>query len=184
MLSDGLGGGPGDAGLAACRIASSGTVAASCRELQALRLPTRNSKDIKHVLDQAGRRLGHPCDLDLLRFFRRHPRALLTSEQLAACVGYDVQQVDRSLDGLIGAGLVTRSQTPKVSARMYVLTSGGTHDGWLKSLLEVAATQEGRRALLETLTPRQSPGPSEPGGKLPAVRGGRLRGPREKAANG
>jgi DNA-binding MarR family transcriptional regulator len=87
----------------------------------------RKSKDIKHLLDRVGARLRHPCDLDLLRFFRRHPRALLTSEQLAACVGYDAQQVGLSLDSLIGAGLMTRSQAPKVSARMYVLTSGGTH---------------------------------------------------------
>ena len=41
----------------------------------------RNSTAIKHLLDQARPRLGHPCDLDLLRFFRRHPRALLTSER-------------------------------------------------------------------------------------------------------
>src|SRR5438094_5208899 len=84
----------------------------------------RNSTDIKHLLDQAKSRLGQPCDLDLLRFFRRHPRALLTSEQLAAFVAYDVQQVGRSLDTLIGAGLLTQSQNPKSGARMYVLTSG------------------------------------------------------------
>ncbi|TME76825.1 MAG: MarR family transcriptional regulator [Chloroflexi bacterium] len=134
----------------------------------------RKSKGVEHVLDQAGSRLGHPCDVDLLRFFRRHPRALLTSEQLAACVGYDVQKVSRSLDSLIGAGLVTRSPTPKSSARMYVLTSGGTHGGWLKSLLEVAATPEGRRALLQALARRHSPGGRpEAGGKLGAVRAGR-----------
>ena len=134
----------------------------------------RKSKGVEHVLDQAGSRLGHPCDLDLLRFFQRHPRALLTTEQLAAWVGYDVQQVSRSLDSLIGAGLVTRSPTPKCSARMYVLTSGGTHGGWLKSLLEVA---DARR------TPSIAPGSRgaalagggrpEAGGKLGAVRAGR-----------
>ena len=145
----------------------------------------RSARGIKHVLDQAGPRLSHPCDLDLLRFFRRHPRALVTSEQLAACVGYDVQQVGRSLDSLIGAGLVTRSQTPKSSARMYVLTSGGTHGGWLKSLLEVAATQEGRRALLQALARRHRPGGAPgAGGKRPDSRTGRSGQASEEAADG
>ena len=125
----------------------------------------RNSTAIKHLLDQAGSRLGHPCDLDLLRFFRRHPRALLTSEQLAAFVAYDVEQAGRSLDTLIGAGLLTQSQNPKSAARMYVLTSGGTLGGWLKSLLEVAATPAGRRALLQALARRPWPGGAPEAGR-------------------
>jgi DNA-binding MarR family transcriptional regulator len=143
----------------------------------------RKSKDIEHVFDQAG--LRHPCDLDLLRFFQRHPRALLTSEQLAACVGYDAQQVGTSLARLIGAGLVTRSQTLN-SARKYVLTSGATNGAWLTSLLEVAATQDGRRALLQALDARarRSPGgPPEAGGKLRAVRAGRSGRARKKATH-
>ena len=145
----------------------------------------RNAKDIKHVLDETGPRLSHPCDLDLLRFFRRHPRALLTSEQLAACVGYDVRQVGRSLDSLIGAGLVTRSQAPRFSARMYVLTSGGTLGGWLKSLLEVATTPAGRRVLLQALARRHWPGDApEAGGKPRDVRTGRSGQASEEAAYG
>ena len=122
----------------------------------------RNSEDIDRLLDdrlldRGAPRLSQPCDLDLLRFFRRHPQTLLTSEQLAACVGYEVQQVGRSLDTLLGAGLVTRSQSPRSAARMYLLTSGGTLGGWLESLLEVAATQEGRRGLIKALATRQPP---------------------------
>src|SRR5437773_12418842 len=114
----------------------------------------RNSTDIKHLLDQAGSRLGQPCDLDLLRFFRRHPWALLTSEQLAAFVAYDVQQVGRSLDTLIGAGLLTQSQNPKSGARMYVLTYGGPPGDSRKSPLEVTSTQAGRCALCKGLAVR------------------------------
>jgi hypothetical protein len=145
----------------------------------------RNSTDIEHLLDQAGSRLGHPCDLDLLRFFRRHPQALLASEQLAAFVAYDVQQVGRSLDTLIGAGLLTQSQNPKSGARMYVLMSGGPLGGWLKSLLEVAATQAGRRALLQALARRHRPGGAPgAGGKRPDSRTGRSGQASEEAADG
>ena len=145
----------------------------------------RNSTDIKHLLDQAKSRLGQPCDLDLLRFFRRHPGALLTSEQLAAFVAYDVEQAGRSLDTLIGAGLLTQSQNPKSAARMYVLTSGGTLGGWLKSLLEVAATPAGRRVLLQALARRHWPGDApEAGGKPRDVRTGRSGQASEEAAYG
>lgn len=47
-----------------------------------------------HLLQSVGV-LRHPCDLDLLLFFNRHPRALLTSERLAAYVGYDLNQIGR-----------------------------------------------------------------------------------------
>src|SRR5258705_11212179 len=137
----------------------------------------RNSTDIEHLLDQAGSPLDHPCDLDLLCFFRRHPRALLTSEQLAAFVAYDVQQVGRSLDTLIGAGLLTQSQNPKSGARMYVLTSGGPLGDWLTSLLEVAATPAGRRALSQALPRRHWPG-GAPGA------GGKRRGSRTGPSGG
>jgi hypothetical protein len=46
------------------------------------------------VLDAIG--LRDVCDLDLLLFFTRHPSAVLSSEQLAAHVGYDLPQVARS----------------------------------------------------------------------------------------
>ena len=80
--------------------------------------------DLRSMLERI-RAIRHACDLDLLLFFNRHPRALLTSEQLVAYLGYDGARVANSLDGLIGAGLLTRSQYPSHAARMYVLELAG-----------------------------------------------------------
>ena len=79
----------------------------------------------------------------------RHPHALLTSECLAAYVGYDLNQIARSLDLLTGAGLLKRSQNPTHAARMYVLQSPGTE--WLTSLIDTASTRDGRRTLLDAM---------------------------------
>ena len=54
--------------------------------------------------DETKRLLAHnpvvrgACELDLLVFLHRHPRSLLTSEQLAAFAGYDMKQVAKALD--------------------------------------------------------------------------------------
>ena len=56
--------------------------------------------------------IQHACDLDLLLFFKRHPRALLTSDQIVSYLGYDRERIARSLEGLITAGHLTRSQQP------------------------------------------------------------------------
>src|SRR5436309_15970332 len=90
----------------------------------------------QHLLDSIGV-VRHPCDLDLVLFFYRHPRALLTSERLAAYVGYDLNQVARSLDLLTAAGVLERSQNPTHAARLYVLKM--PQSGWLTSLLEIAS---------------------------------------------
>lgn len=50
------------------------------------------------------------CDLNLLLFFYRHPRAQLTGKQFVAWLGYDREQIAKLLAGLIEAGLVMRSQ--------------------------------------------------------------------------
>lgn len=97
------------------------------------------------------------CDLDLLLFFRRHPRALLTSEQLVAYVGYGRDRVATSLDGLIEGGLLTRSQNPSHAARLYELQIAAT-DGQLASLLKIAGTREGRQNVLRQL--KTGPGPT------------------------
>ena len=60
------------------------------------------------------------CDLDLLVFLYRHPRTLLTNEQIAAFVGRDMKQVAQSLDTFIEAGLLERTQNPTHAARMYL----------------------------------------------------------------
>ena len=96
--------------------------------------------------------LRHPCDLDLLLFFIRHPRSLLTSDQIAAFLGYDLKRVGDSLDILLGAKLLTRSQSPAHAARLYVFAVNGTHGGWLPSLVEAVSTREGRLALRAAMT--------------------------------
>jgi predicted transcriptional regulator len=55
---------------------------------------------------------GCGCDVDLLLFFLRHPRTLLTSVRLAAYVGYDLNQIAGSLAKLLESGLVERSRNP------------------------------------------------------------------------
>jgi hypothetical protein len=100
--------------------------------------------------------LRHPCDLDLLIFFVKHPNTLMGSEQLATFMGYDLNQQARSLDVLLDAGLVTRSQTRGRVARMYVHAGGGIHAAWLPALVALAATRGGRLALMQALKARSS----------------------------
>jgi hypothetical protein len=100
--------------------------------------------------------LQHPCDLDLLIFFVKHPLTLLASEQLATFMGYDVKQLSESLDVLLDVGLVTRSQTRGRVARMYVLSEGGIHRGWLPALVALASTRAGRIALHRVLKTRST----------------------------
>ena len=116
---------------------------------------------IRRLLDRIGV-VRDPCDLDLLLFFVRHPRALLSSDQIAAFLGYDVKQLGQSLDVLLAAELLTRTQHPTRAARMYVFAAGGTDGGWLASLVELASTREGRLAMRDALRDRrrtQTPGP-------------------------
>ena len=109
--------------------------------------------------------LRHPCDLDLLLFFSRHPRAYLITERLAEYVGYELPQVAQSLETVITAGLLRRSPDSTHPARLYVLTPDSTHGGWLSSLLRIAATREGRLAVIHELKQRQPSGPAA--GKKP-----------------
>ena len=76
--------------------------------------------------------LRHPCDLDLLLFFHRHPRVLMTSERLAAYVGYDVKQGGRSLDTLLDAAVLQRSPNPTHVVCLYALR-GAADRAWLES---------------------------------------------------
>jgi hypothetical protein len=118
-------------------------------------------EDARRLLDGIGI-LRQPCDLDLLLFFARHPRAPITSEQLAAWLGYELKQIGNSLDVLLDGGMLTRTQNPTHAARLYVFGVGGTSGGWLPSLVEFASTREGRLALRERLsqdTSKQTNGP-------------------------
>lgn len=99
------------------------------------------------------RAIRRACDLDLLLFFYRHPCALLTAEQLVAYLGHDREQVAKSLDGLIEAGLLRRSQSPAHAARLYVLELDAIPGGVLRSFLKIVATRPGRLEALRLLTP-------------------------------
>lgn len=100
--------------------------------------------------------IRNACDLDLLVFLYRHPRILLTSEQIAAFVGYDMKQVAQSLEKFMEQGLLERTQNPMHAARMYLLELSGPRNGGFKALLEVASTRLGRHEILQILNPDRS----------------------------
>lgn len=108
------------------------------------------TQDLRSMLDRI-RSIRYACDLDLLLFFHRHPCALLTSEELVAYLGYEREQVAKSLDGLIEADLLTRSQSSSRVARLYVLELSGTTGGLLASLLKIAGRRQGRQDVMRLL---------------------------------
>jgi hypothetical protein len=114
-----------------------------------------NREEASRLLDQIGV-LRHACDLDLLVFFARHPRTLLTSEQLAAWLGYELKQIAASLEMLLQTGLLTRTQNPTHAARMYLFVVGESSDNWVPTLLKLASSRAGRLALKEELSGRAS----------------------------
>jgi hypothetical protein len=121
-------------------------------------------KDVKSTVQRLLDRVGvlrNPCDLDLVLFFSRHPRVLITSEDLARFVGYDLQRLARSLDALIAGGIVRRSQNDDHAARMYFLESAGPAGGWLPSLLGIASRREGRAAIIADLATRSAADPTD-----------------------
>lgn len=110
--------------------------------------------EIKRLLARAPMIQG-ACELDLLVFLHRHPRTLLTNEQLAAFVGYDMKRVATAIDAFVDAGLLERTQNPKHAARMCLLLLDGSQGGGLKELVEVASTRPGRGDILQLLGPVQ-----------------------------
>jgi hypothetical protein len=104
------------------------------------------------LVEAAG--LRDACDLDLLLFFSRHPRVVLSSEQLAAYVGYDLVEVARALDLLFGAGLLKRTLNHGTPGRRYVLEVDHAEE-WLDLLRRVCATPDGRNALKALLRQRR-----------------------------
>lgn len=128
-----------------------------------------NLEDAHTLLDRIGA-LRHPCDLDLLIFFVKHPHTLMASEQLASFMGYDVKQLSESLDTLLETGLITRSQNRGQVARMYAFEGGGVHGAWLPGLVTLASTRPGRLALVQALKKRPSstpPAQSGPANRAP-----------------
>ena len=57
------------------------------------------------------------CELDLLVFFRRHPRVLLTSEQVAVFLGYDMKKIAKAIEAFVEEGLLERVQAPRKANR-------------------------------------------------------------------
>lgn len=112
-------------------------------------------EEIKGLLARAPLIRG-ACELDLLVFLHRHPRTLLTIEQLAVFVGYDAKQVAKVIDVFIDAGVLERTHNPTHAARMYLLVLNGPQGGGLTTLLQLASTRQGRRNILEVLGPEQS----------------------------
>ena len=125
-------------------------------------------KRIGDLLDHIGC-LKHPCDLDLLLFFYRHPQAYLMSERLTEYVGYDLRQVVQSLETLITAGLLRQSPDSSRPARLYVLARGSARGQWLSSLLRIAQTRDGRLAVIDALKQRLSSGPLRRGEAEPVA---------------
>jgi hypothetical protein len=112
-----------------------------------------------HHLPSSVRVLRHPCELDLLLFFYRHPRSLLTSDRLAAYVGRDPDQVGRSLDRLAATGLLACSGNLAPAARLYLLNTA--ESAALAPLVEMASNPAGRRCILDALSGESAAGPGE-----------------------
>lgn len=109
-----------------------------------------DAENSMHLLERLGV-LSHPCDLDLLLFFFKHPNCLLRSETLAAFLGYEAKVMADSLDSLLGAGLLTRAQTPAHAARLYALAASADTHEWLPTIVKAASTRPGRLALRQAL---------------------------------
>ena len=101
----------------------------------------------------------HPCHLDLLMFFHRHPRTLIGTDALANYVGYDPAEISLSLEALVGSDLVSRSNNRAHSARMYVLRLHAESGDWLPTLLAIASTSRGRARVIAVLDTRTSQEP-------------------------
>jgi hypothetical protein len=116
-----------------------------------------NADDARQLLDRI-RVIRDICDLDLLVFFARHPRSLLSSDALARFLGHDLREIADSLETLSTAGLLTRTQTSAHAARLYVLNHGDDTAPWLPSLVALASSRVGRLALRQELRRRPREG--------------------------
>jgi hypothetical protein len=105
------------------------------------------------LIEAAG--LRETCHLDLLLFFSRHPRVVLSSEQLAIYVGHDAGNVARALEMMLGASLLTQVQNAGGPGMMYVFEAHHL-DAWLEPLRGLCNTPDGRRALRTLLKERRA----------------------------
>lgn len=108
----------------------------------------RRAEEIKRLLAQTPV-VHNACDLDLLLFLHRHPRALLTSEQVAEFVGYSSKLIGAAIEAFIGDGLLERtSQHGTHAARMFLLQVDGQSQGGIRALLQLASSRQGRQSVL------------------------------------
>ena len=131
-------------------------------------MTTSSTSDLQALLRRAGA-VRSACDLDLLVFLWRHPRALLTSDRLAQMLGRTVSQVASSLDVLLERGWLARSQNPTGTARLYLLLLEGPSGEAARRLIVEASDPVGRRAVLRALDGHAG----EPPGTLSRARGPR-----------
>jgi hypothetical protein len=99
--------------------------------------------------------LASPCDLDVLLFVHRHPRALLGLDDLARGAGYSVREVRASIEALTAAGLVAcakRTSEDHTSSTVFYEFTPGTWDAIVPTLLWVASSADGRRVLRRALS--------------------------------
>ncbi|HEY6346684.1 MAG TPA: hypothetical protein VIY49_34780 [Bryobacteraceae bacterium] len=122
----------------------------------------RTQKEIQRLLAQSPLIAG-ACELDLLVFFYRHPRSLLTNEQLAVLVGYDTKEIAQAIESFIEGGLLERTQNAMHAARLYVLLLEPPQNGGLKLLLALASTHQGRAEIFQALVPGRPSAGSDPG---------------------
>ena len=117
-------------------------------------------EDAKQVLARVPE-VKNACDLDLLVFLHRHPRTLLTNEQLARFAGYDMKEIAKTLETFIENGMLERTTQPSAhAARMYLLVLNGPNRGGVRALLDMASTRLGRRQVLDLLNQRASAKPN------------------------
>jgi hypothetical protein len=98
--------------------------------------------------------LRRPCDLDLLLFFARHSRTLLSGEQLARLLGYPLKEIARSRDALLAAGFLMRTKDRARPEQMYQLAPNDANSGSIPAILELASRRDGRLALMRALRPQ------------------------------
>ena len=105
------------------------------------------------LVEAAG--IREACELDLLLFFARHPRVVLSSEQLATYVGHKVEHVERALELMLGASLLKQRLNAGAAGGMYVLAADHVAQ-WLEPVRRLCATPDGRHALRTLLKERRS----------------------------
>jgi hypothetical protein len=122
----------------------------------------KQPEETKRLLSRAPV-IQNACDLDLIAFLHRHPRTLLTSEQLAGFVGYNLKEIAKALDAFIEAGLLARTTQQSLHAAcMFVLLLDGPQGEGVKAVLELGSTRAGRQGILEALNARARR-PDQPG---------------------